>query len=61
MTGIGKMKKLTIGMLMVLGLSACSTSGSLSVAKKTVNYELSPVVYEKHVPVIYPAGSRGEL
>jgi|GEM_PF-5037885 len=61
MTGIGDMEKITIGLLLIMGLSGCSTSGSLSVSEKTMSYDLSPIVYEKHEAVVYPAGTRNDL
>jgi hypothetical protein len=57
MTGVGVMEKFTIGLLLIMGLSACSTSGSLSALKRTISYDLPPVVYEKHEAVVYPGGN----
>lgn len=52
------MKKIALGFALFLGLCACSSSGTLSVAGNAASYDLPIAVYEKHEAVVYPAGPR---
>lgn len=54
------LKEMTIGVLLIIGLSACSTAGSLSASGRTVRYDLPSVVYERHEAVVYPAGGKSD-
>ena len=61
MTGVCVMKKIAIGLLLALGLCACSTAGRVSISGKAIDYELPTVDYEKHEAVVYPAGNRNSF
>ena len=56
MTGMGEMKKITIVLILLFGIYACSSRGGGAVSGATFSYDLPQVVHEKHEAVIYPAG-----